>query len=184
MTTSREVGSFLEQIVATPTVTVAVVAGVASLIGASIGAAVSLHTSARNIKIDNITKERAKWRENVRSKALEVHKAAVSMDAKRLQELYLEFSLILNTRDLEDRSILDLIRQLKRSPLEPDLIQLAERIALLLKHDWGRAKWEASPWWHCLWYRRRMTYKEFNDKFPYSTVVAIPASSHISISAE
>ena len=78
------------------TIVVGIVAGVSSLLGAAIGAAVSLRTNSRNIKIENITKERAKWRDNVRKKALKVHQAAVEKNATRLQELYLEFTLILN----------------------------------------------------------------------------------------
>jgi precorrin-2 methylase len=155
------------------TIVVGIVAGVSSLLGAAIGAAVSLRTNSRNIKIENITKERAKWRDNVRKKALEVHQAAVEKNATRLQELYLEFTLILNPQDPEDRSILDLIQQLRSNSAESKLTELGERIALLLKHDWQRAKWEASPWWH-LWHKGRTTYAKFKVKFPNPPAVTIP----------
>jgi hypothetical protein len=57
-----------------------------------------------------------------------------------------------------------MIRQLRTMADEPHLKELADRVALLLKHDWQRAKWEAEnkkgaeP--------TRMTYSEFKRKFP------------------
>jgi hypothetical protein len=99
--------------------------------------------NARNIKIENITKERAKWRDDVRQKSLEVHKAAVSLNVVWLNELHLQFGLILNPEDVNDRAILDTIRCLKISQNEAVLTEFADRVSLLLKHDWERAKWEA-----------------------------------------
>jgi hypothetical protein len=151
----------------------AIIAAFAAIVGVVIGAAVSLRTNARNIKIENITKERAKWRDNVRKKALKVHQAAVEKNVTRLQELHLEFTLILNPRDPEDRSILVLIQQLWSNSSESKLTELGERIALLLKHDWQRAKREASSWWH-VWYIRRTTYAKFKEKFPDPPAVTIP----------
>lgn len=158
---------------AAPTITVAVVAGAASLIGALIGAAVSLRTSARNIKIDNITKERAKWRDRVRKKSLRVHEEAVNRDAPALNELHLQFTLILNPCDEKDRAILASIRQLRDTPDEPHLTEFAVRVALLLKHDWERAKWEAEDNWlksldpdgERKPEPSRMTYEEYLRKF-------------------
>jgi hypothetical protein len=114
-----------------------------ALVGAAFGSAALLWNNARSIKVDNITKERAKWRDNVRQKSLDVHKAAVSQNAVWLDELHLEFSLILNPTDDKDRAILSTIDQLKTTPMSPLLTEFADRIALLLKHDWERAKWEA-----------------------------------------
>lgn len=122
---------------------VTVLTPILALLGAAYGSAVLLWNNSKNVKIENITKERAKWRDNVRQKALNVHKAAGSQNAVWLQELYLEFSLILNPTDVEDRAILTTIRQLESNPSESILTEFAERISLLLKHDWDRAKWEA-----------------------------------------
>lgn len=126
---------------------IAVITPLLALLGAAIGAGVSLRTNARNIKVENITKERAKWRENVREKALAVHRDAVKSDASKLGEHCLEFGLILNPFDGEDRAILDLIQQLKSTADAAHLTEFADRIALLLKHDWERAKWEAGGSW-------------------------------------
>jgi hypothetical protein len=122
---------------------VTVLTPILALAGAAFGSAVLLWNNAKSIKVENITKERAKWRDNVRQKALDVQKAAVSKNAVWLDELHLEFSLVLNPTDPEDRSILVTIRQLKSNPDEPTLSEFADRISLLLKHDWERAKWEA-----------------------------------------
>ena len=130
--------------------TATITAGIAAFsafVGVVIGAAVSLRTSTRNIKVENITKERAKWRDKVRKKSLAVHQDAVKCDATALEAHHLEFSLILNPFDHEDRAILALIRQLKSKADESHLTEFADRIALLLKHDWQRAKWEAEDNW-------------------------------------
>lgn len=107
------------------------------------GAIASLRTNTRNIRIENITKERAKWRDKIREIALAVQKDAVRRDPTALEEHHLEFSLNLNPTDPEDRAILELIHRLKSKADEGSLIEFANRIALLLKHDWERAKWEA-----------------------------------------
>jgi hypothetical protein len=128
---------------ASSTILATIIGAGAGIIGGLIGAAVSLRTNTRTIKIENITKERAKWRDNVREKALWVQRAAVAGDRSALDEHHLAFTLILNPIDPMDRPILALIRQLKITPDEPHLTEFADRISLLLKHDWQRAKWEA-----------------------------------------
>jgi hypothetical protein len=126
----------------TPTV-VAVLTPLLALVGAAVGAVVLFWNNTRNVKVENITKERAKWRDNVRQKALNVHKAAIGQNSVWLDELHLEFTLILNPSDPDDRAILNAIRLLKSTADGPPLTEFADRIALLLKHDWERAKWEA-----------------------------------------
>jgi hypothetical protein len=119
---------------------------VAAAISASISGFVSLRTSARNINVEHVTRERAKWRDKVRDKALEVHRAIRSADADELAALHLQFALILNPLDAEDRRILRLMDQLPVDQGTDAVFQeLADRLALLLKHDWERAKREAAP---------------------------------------
>ena len=120
-----------------------IISAAGALAGVLIGAAVTLRTNTRNIKIENITKERAKWRDKVRKRSLAVHRAAIKADTTALEECHLGFSLILNPCDLNDREILTSIRQLEKAPTQLNLTEFAERIALLLKHDWDRAKQEA-----------------------------------------
>ena len=54
---------------------VAVITPFLALAGAAFGSAVLLWNNSRNVKVENITKERAKWRDQVREKSLDVHKA-------------------------------------------------------------------------------------------------------------
>ncbi|SRR5579871_2455125 len=122
------------------------------VLAALVTAFVALQNSERKIKIEHITGERAKWRDKVREKALQVHQAAVAGNAERLLELHLEFSLILNPNDPEDRKILLTISKLSSEDMDTDLLQsllseFEQRIAFLLKHDWERAKSEADPFW-------------------------------------
>jgi hypothetical protein len=122
---------------------VAAITPLLALAGAAFGSAVLFWNNSRNVKVENITKERAKWRDKVRDRSLNVHKATNTGNEAWLSELHLEFSLILNPLDDEDRTILNLIRQLKGGPDEVHLTEFADRVSLLLKHDWDRAKWEA-----------------------------------------
>jgi hypothetical protein len=139
---------------------------VSTVLAGLVAALVSLRTSERAIKIENVTKERAKWREKVREKALDLHRACVKSDRERVSELHLEFSLILNPDDPEDREILLVLDAVAESaPDSTKLKELGVRLALLLKHDWERAKIEAEPfWWRLLRWRfqaRRISYDEW-----------------------
>ena len=132
-----------------------------SVVVALVGGLVSLRISERQIAIESITKERTKWREKVRALTLEIHRAATSKSTDKLDELNLEFALALNPNDGEDEQILDCIGRIAVNGMEGDLLkELTTRIALLLKHDWERAKWEAKPvWWRCFREPKRKGYK-------------------------
>jgi len=132
-----------------------------AVVAAVIAGLVSLRSTARTIQAEYVTKERGKWRDRVRSLALKVHKAAAVGDTACLSELLLELTLFLNPRDSMDAEILDLVRNLvAMKASEPPPPQFGERIALLLKHDWDRAKREAQPFlWS--WPKKRMPYDEF-----------------------
>jgi hypothetical protein len=118
------------------------------VLAAVITAFAALQNSERKINIEYVTGERAKWRNKIRKKALEVHQAAKTQDRRRLEELYLEFALLLNPLDEEDKKILSGIRKLlEEGPIEPILQTFVIRVAYLLKHDWERAKSETQPFW-------------------------------------
>lgn len=118
------------------------------VVSALVAAFITLWTSQRKIQIENITQERAKWREKIRSNAQLVHKAAMASDKDQLSELRLVFELLLNPGDEEDLRILGSIERLSDCT-EPAkrLPEFSKRVAYLLKHDWERAKREAKPWW-------------------------------------
>lgn len=118
-----------------------------AVVAALIAGLVSLRSAERKIQIENITQERAKWREKIRANALLVHQSASSGDSAKLAELHLAFQLLLNPFDNEDKAILEAIKALGTTQ-DPGLRlpEFAGRVAYLLKHDWERAKHEAKPW--------------------------------------
>ncbi len=120
-----------------------------AVFGVILGAAVTLYNSERRIRIENVTQERAKWREKIRCKATQVSRAATGNDKAKLLELHREFRLNLNPFDPTDISILDQIRQLANSNTaasDTRIDALFESLSYLLKHDWDRAKREARFW--------------------------------------
>jgi hypothetical protein len=139
--------------------TVATTAATSGVISALVSSLFARRASERAIQIENITKERAKWRDKIREQALAVHRAATDKNTALLNELQLSFSLNLNPTDTEDVGILKVIDTMAMAP-SPDKKsgqEFADRVALLLKHDWDRAKAEAE-------HRKtpqRLTYKEF-----------------------
>lgn len=115
-----------------------------TFVGALVAAYVIFWNAERKIAIDNITKERAKWRDKVRALSLEINKSIIESDKLKLSELKNQFRLYLNPIDKEDINILNLM-----SADEEDKEQQAEQfttcVSYLLKHDWERAKLESKP---------------------------------------
>lgn len=136
-----------------------------SVVGGLVAGFIALRTSERKIQIENVTQERAKWREKIRSKSMEVHQAAAACDATKIAELHLEFTLNLNPLDQEDKDILAAIDSLKnRDTLNAKLSEFAGRVALLLKHDWERAKHEAKPLLFRWCPPKRTAYEKFKGR--------------------
>lgn len=118
-----------------------------AVVAALISGLVSLQSAERKIQIENITQERAKWREKIRSNALLVHQAVCAGENTRLAELILAFRLLLNPFDEEDVAIIEAIEAFTSTQNgTKGLPEFAGRVAYLLKHDWERAKHEAKPW--------------------------------------
>ncbi|GEM_PF-3057934 len=115
-----------------------------TFISGLIVAYVTFWNAERKISIENITKERAKWRDKVRELALEIHKAIVAGDKPKLSELKNQFRLHLNPTDKEDMNILKLV-DANTDDKETQADQFATCVSFLLKHDWERAKLESKP---------------------------------------
>ena len=119
-----------------------------SVVAALVAALVSLRVSERQIAIENVTKERTKWREKIRRIAIDVHKGVDAKESDKLFLLHTELALSLNPEDDEDHAILLCLTRLATDGSASDGIdEFKHRIALLLKHDWERAKREARPVW-------------------------------------
>jgi len=116
-----------------------------STVIAAIVAAVAFWAEQRRISIENITQDRRAWREKIREKAFLVHDSLISRNKKSLNRLKAEFSVLLNPKDEDDKEIISCIK-LTDDGQEIELAnKFAERIALLLKHDWERVRLEAGP---------------------------------------
>jgi hypothetical protein len=125
-----------------------------AVIAALVAALFSVLTSERRIAAENVIQERKKWRDTVRDLASEVFKALHLSDAdrvNRIRELRGKFALLVNPHEDKDQQILELI-VVEGAGRADEFIQ---RVALLLKHDWERAKREASLW-RRLWEKEPM----------------------------
>jgi hypothetical protein len=111
-----------------------------AVVAAIVSGLVVLLTAERRIAAENVIQERMKWRDKVRELAAAVRQAAVEQNADKLAELRAQFSLRLNPHDQKDQEILSLITADNAGRVE----ELTQRVSLLLKHDWERAKYEAS----------------------------------------
>lgn len=126
------------------TVIGSIVGIVTGSITAIVAAKAAVKNNERKILIENITQERAKWREKIRAQTINVVKASSKRDDIWLDELKIVFATSLNPQSKKDREILQAIDKLKNNhqPAK-DLEDFTLRISLLLKHDWERAKNEA-----------------------------------------
>ena len=126
---------------------------------------VTLRTAERKIVIENITQQRRAWREKVRSKAIEVVQAFDKKETVKLRELYVGFQVILNPEDPNDNDILDsLWAMLSENASNHLVIEFSEKLSLLLKHDWERAKREAKPAIFRFGEPKRVAYSAFTRK--------------------
>lgn len=77
-----------------------------AVVAALVGGYVSLVSSERKIQIENVTQERAKWREQIRMNAIKVSQGAsnTAIEVKKsfLIEQQVVFELLLNPHDPED----------------------------------------------------------------------------------
>lgn len=117
----------------------------AAVLSAIIAALVTWRGVERQVRIRNVTEERAKWRERVRALAMDLSAGAQDDDVGR-RRARMGLRLSLNPYDRLDREIVALLERLGTSASadELELRRLAPRLQLLLKHDWERAKREAT----------------------------------------
>lgn len=138
---------------------------ISGVVAGLVAGLVTLRTTERKIAIENITQQRNVWRDKVREKALEVSKAYKDSDTTKMKSLYGEFQLFLNPEDNDDKSILDTLWAMQSKDGNSDVaIELIEKLALLLKYDWERAKLEAKPAWHFWGKPKRISYTNFKNK--------------------
>lgn len=141
----------------------------------------AIYGSDRKIKIENVTAERAKWRETMRALSRDlVHAAQYKSEGGNnlIGSIYEQFVLRLNPYDEEDEKLLKSVEKIIDKIENPgnndnldDLVsKFTKRVALLLKHDWERAKYEAAPWWHLRVEPKRVKYDESNDRYLQNSI--------------
>lgn len=123
---------------------------VGGLLAALVALAGSVITARWRIAEENITKERAKWRDAVRHL---IENAVTTADDVELERVWAALALRMNPNPSDgrdDRELVALVRSLRhvrydaRSQRKDRIVALAAHI---LKHDWERAKWEADHHW-------------------------------------
>lgn len=124
----------------------------AGLLGGGLAALITLAgvllTSRWRSAEENVIKQRAGWRDAVRSLVAQAVNVESEADARRV---WAELALRMNPdddADKDDAELVSLVRALENSDgRTPErrarIVHLAARI---LKHDWTRAKWEAQGW--------------------------------------
>ncbi|WP_417069214.1 hypothetical protein [Niveibacterium terrae] len=143
-----------------------------------VAALVSLRCSERKIHVENVTQERAKWRGAMRALAEELIKAAREANAKKVERQCALLALNVNPFDSEDKGLVETARKLSgAADIDSHVFEFTDRMALLLKHDWERAKREAHPWFFRGSEPRRVPYCEFKAAVGVPVAVGKPKSS-------
>lgn len=127
------------------------------IIGGFIVAISAQSIAQRRIQMDNVTQERAKWRNKIRSLVPKVHKAIMMEDIdcrkRELQRYQNIFRTLLNPYDCADNKIIKAIgcTYISQTDSEIQAKKFGKRVSRLLKHDWERAKEEVKhpifQWW-------------------------------------
>ncbi len=133
-----------------------------TVVAALVAALVSLRTNERKIHIENVTQERAKWRNAMRDLSNSIIKATRTRDFQAVGLCCAQLSLNVSPFDAEDRALIQAAELLATAEdKDAQVNEFTERMALLLKHDWERAKREARPWFFRGEEPRRVPYSEF-----------------------
>jgi hypothetical protein len=112
------------------------------------GSFLALRKDERAVQIDQITRERTKWRDNMRNLTTKiVHTYFANKDTPvpgKVAEHRSRLVTSLNPRCEHDNKLL-VHFDLLFSSSEADIEVFTKRVALLLKHDWERVKWDCTP---------------------------------------
>jgi len=149
-----------------------------SVIAALVAALVSLRTNERKIHIENVTQERAKWRNAMRSRADSLIKSTRAGDFQTVGFHCSQLALNVNPFDGEDIALIQAAERLGTAEdKDAQVKEFTERMALLLKHDWDRAKREARPWFFRGNEPRRIPYSEYKASPEAPTAIEKTKSS-------
>lgn len=164
-----------------------IVVGILSFLGgiiaASVGAIGIQAATQRRIQMDNVVQERAKWRDQIRCLASDVHEAIMEPDPSKrkadLIKLKVKFRTVLNPFDPEDKKIVHSIDNAYKcgcghrcgcgTTPEERSDEFSKIVSRLLKHDWERAKEEVK---HPLWQWRKAERGKRRRKYKWGKLTA------------
>jgi len=116
----------------------------AGVVAALVSAIAIIWQTQRRISIENITQDRREWRQNIRKITPPIYDALVQQKEELIDKFRTELRVMLNPDDELDNDIIDCVAYRPEENNPQDLAEeFAEKMALLLKHDWERAKVEA-----------------------------------------
>lgn len=120
-----------------------------AIVGGWVASFIAFRKDERSVQLNQITEERKKWRDNMRKLLTEI--SALYIDNKttpspsKVAALRATLATSINPKDVKnDGAILSHYDRLF-SAASDDLSVFNHRIAVLLKHDWERVKWECMP---------------------------------------
>ncbi|MDT4289612.1 hypothetical protein RO575_08580 [Methylomonas sp. MO1] len=121
-----------------------------SVFAALVTASFTRKSHEETVALKYITEERAKWREKIKETMITLNEAVNSpqINGERLTKTrkastYLKLSLNPDPKHKLDSEILECIKKLCDAPNYERFSTLEEKVSILLKHDWERAKREA-----------------------------------------
>lgn len=139
-------------------------------LAAIIAAVVSYFTARIAGYSKDVIEERSKWREKIRycarsSVFIRLPNDQVPQHGLMTSgEIEAELITRLNPEDREDIKIIKCFRRLAEDKVKTLEREFLIRIALLLKHDWERAKWEARVFRNPLGPPQRMKFEHYKDR--------------------
>lgn len=144
----------------------------AALVGVAIGALATYSLGQRNLTAQYVIAERKLWREKLRCVLQQLLEHPGKDTAAKVS---LVLHLNTNPFHQQDRQIVDLAAGIcDPANQNQEFQELSIRMALLLKHDWERAKAETQPFSSA---PRRWTYDEYLqwlNKQPHGKKLASP----------
>lgn len=120
-----------------------------ALLGSAVAASLitALFTKAQSDKgaiIDNIIKERKKWRNRLRHLVSDVESCFRNEDSNGIASIEAKLVVLLNPYDEEDKGIIKALTKIPNKWKREDLQEFIDRVAYLLKHDRERVKQEST----------------------------------------
>ncbi|MCG6400636.1 hypothetical protein [Vibrio fluvialis] len=136
-----------------------------AVIAAIVAGFVTLRANDRKIAAENITQQRQLWREKIRVLSANICSAYTANEHHKITALYVELQLLLNPTDSDDLDILDTVWDMRETNSDKEKLDivLGEKLALLLKHDWERAKAESKSSWLKIVTPSRLPYTSFKN---------------------